>query len=65
MTYKWNDLSKTQQNAARRIRDQLATEGIGATVSQIAKHFDEAMAFTAGRYDREKFITLVEGVKIQ
>lgn len=64
MTYKWEKLSKTQQNAARRIRDNLAREGVGVTVSQVAKYFDEAMAFERGQYDRAEFIALVGGVAI-
>ena len=61
MTYKWTDLSKTQQNQARRISETLWDEGIKATVSQIAKYFDEAMEFTRGQYDRAEFIALVGG----
>jgi hypothetical protein len=65
MAYRWEQLSKNQHDAARRIRDRLAHEGIGVSVSQVAKYFDEAMEFTRGDYDRDAFIKLVGGVPIQ
>jgi hypothetical protein len=62
-TYKWNQLTARQQQAARGIRDELAGQhGIGASVSQVAKHFDQAMAWKRGELSLEEFTRIVGGV---
>lgn len=45
----WNKMTKTQQNAARRISDKLNAGGVvDATRSQVARHFDDAAAWERG-----------------
>lgn len=45
MTYKWQDLSKAQQNYARRISEKLPRE---ISTSQIAKYLDDFAAWDKG-----------------
>ena len=62
-TYKWDQLTARQQQAARGIRDELAGQhGIGASVSQVAKHFDQAMAWKRGELSLDEFTRIVGGV---
>ncbi|MFI6813788.1 hypothetical protein ACIBG7_15310 [Nonomuraea sp. NPDC050328] len=46
----WNQLSKAQQNTARKLSAELVAAGVeDATVSQVAKHFDQAMRWKRGQ----------------
>jgi len=63
-TYKWNQLTPRQQQSARRIRDELAEQhGIGVTVSQIAKHYDQAMEWKRGDLSLQDLIRIVGGCR--
>jgi hypothetical protein len=64
-TYQWHKLTARQQDTARRIRDELAEQhGIGASVSQVGKHFDDAMAWKRGQLPLEDFTRIVSGVPV-
>lgn len=64
-TYKWTQLTARQQQAARGIRDELAEQhGIGASVSQVAKYFDQAMAWKRGDLPLGDLTRIVGGVPI-
>jgi hypothetical protein len=46
---KWTKMSARQQGAARRLSDKLIAAGVtDATVSQVARHFDDVMAWAQG-----------------
>lgn len=61
-TYKWAQLSRWQQDEARAVRQQLWDQGMSATVSQIAKRYDDAMAFSRGELSFAEFARLVDAV---
>lgn len=45
----WNQMTRSQQNAARRMSEKLFAEGFkGCTVSQCAKYYDEAERYQDG-----------------
>lgn len=60
-TYRWEQLTTDQRNTARRLRDDLAGQGWGITVSQLAKHFDQAMAWRRGEITAEALAGLCSG----
>jgi hypothetical protein len=65
-TYKWDQLTASQRQTARRIRDELADQHhIGASVSQIAKYFDQAMEWKRGSLSIEELTRTVGGVPIE
>lgn len=46
---KWHQMTSTQQNAARRLSSLLYDkEDVFVTVSQVAKYFDQVMAWSRG-----------------
>jgi hypothetical protein len=53
----WNKMTKRQQDAAREMRNKLGSEGVEATTSQIAKYFDEVMAYVRGDIDVQTLCT--------
>lgn len=61
--YKWAQLSKRQQDEARAVRQQMWDQGMSATVSQIAKRYDDAMAFRRGELSLAEFARLVDAVE--
>jgi hypothetical protein len=48
MTYKWDQLSKYQQAAARRIAFGALADVGPATTSQVARYLDDCMDFERG-----------------
>lgn len=47
---KWEKMTRRQRDAARDITERLWKAGVsGCTVSQVAKYFDESMAWDKGR----------------
>lgn len=63
-TYKWQQLSRAQQDAARRVRQKLWDLGLSATASQIARHFDEGMDWERGDVTLEDFARTVSAERI-
>jgi hypothetical protein len=53
----WSKMSPSQRGYARKLAEKLGEEGIGdATVSQIAKHFDEVAAWGSGEKTLEALL---------
>lgn len=63
-TYKWAQLSRAQQDDAREVRQRLWDQGLSATVSQIARHYDEAAAWQRGELTAAEFARVVDAVKM-
>lgn len=61
---KWSELSASEQQEARAIRASLATAGVGATVSQIAKEWDTACAWSSHRITLEQLLEKTGWTKI-
>lgn len=63
MTYKFHELTKRQQNEARRARDKMHQDGWGVSVSQLAKYFDDTEEYLAGAMTAEELAPIVSAVK--
>jgi hypothetical protein len=62
--YKWAQLSRAQQDDARDVRQRLWDRGLSATVSQIARHYDEAVAWQRGELTVAEFARVVDAVEV-
>ena len=58
MTYKWDKLSKHQQDAARRLAFGKLKDIAGATTSQCAKYLDEAMDYDRGSITLDELLAV-------
>ena len=63
-TYKWQQLTRPQQEACRRVRQALWDLGLSATVSQIARFHDQAMDWEGGDLSLEDFARVVSAERI-
>lgn len=60
MTYKWDQLTRRQQDAARRVASGALKEVPAASVSQVAKYLDECLAFERGEVTLDELYATTE-----